>query len=68
MKPYTLLDQADAAAVGDGFNQKNSSELCYGVKNKEGVGVEGETTCPLPMQNRFSNPFDTSQLCCGEVH
>ena len=50
------------------FNQKNSSELCYGVKNKEGVGVEGETTCPLPIQNRFSNPFDTSQLCCGEVH
>jgi len=50
------------------FNQKNSSELCCGVKNKEGVGMEGETTCPLPIQNSFLNPFDTTQLCCGELH
>jgi len=50
------------------FNQKNSSQLCCGVKNEEGVSLEGETTCPLPIQNGFLNPFDTSQLCCGELH
>jgi len=27
------------------------------VKNKEGVSVEGETTCPLPIQNSSLNPF-----------
>jgi hypothetical protein len=35
------------------FNQKNSSQLCCGVKNEEGVSLEGETTCPLPIQNGF---------------
>jgi len=38
------------------------------MKNKEGVGMEGEATCPLPIQNSFLNPFDTTQLCCGELH
>jgi hypothetical protein len=42
------------------FNQKNSSQLCCGVRNEEGVGLEGETVCPLPIQNGFLNPFDTS--------
>ena len=51
-----------------GFNHKNSSQLCYGVENEEGVSLEGETTCLLPIQNGFLNPFDTSQLCRGELH
>jgi len=38
------------------------------VKNEEGVSLEGETTFPLPRQNGFLNPFDTSELCCGVVH
>jgi hypothetical protein len=30
------------------------------VRNEEGVSLEGETMCPLPIQNGFLNPFDTS--------
>jgi len=41
------------ADVNQLFNQKNSSQLCCGVKNEEGVSLEGETTCPLPIQNGF---------------
>jgi hypothetical protein len=47
-------------AVKEHFNQKNSSQLCCGVRNEEGVSLEGETMCPLPIQNGFLNPFDTS--------
>ncbi len=42
------------------FNQKNSSQLCCGVKNEEGVSLEGETMRPLPIETGFLNPFDTS--------
>jgi ankyrin repeat protein len=44
-----LIKSADVNKKNEVFNQKNSSQLCCGVKNEEGVSLEGETTCPLPI-------------------